>query len=126
MFRILGFVFILGAVGSVVGEVMGLKLPTVSWGFELSRNVEFFRFQTEGGSSLSGFMYSLAQWLNERIGLSDANGLLWFGWLTAAMALGFGVYLLKPFGGRNRSPRSPSAGLSVSSRSGGDTIPSWL
>ena len=97
MFRILGFVFILGAVGAVVGEFMGLKLPTVSWGFELSRNVEFFRFQTEGGSSFGGLMYSLAQWLNERVGLSNANGLLWFGWLTAAMALWFGVYLLKTF-----------------------------
>ena len=97
MFRILGLVFILGAVGAVVGEFMGLKLPTVSWGFELSRNVEFFRFQTEGGSSFGGLMYSLAQWLNERVGLSNANGLLWFGWLTAAMALWFGVYLLKTF-----------------------------
>ena len=71
MFRILGFVFILGAVGAVVGEFMGLKLPTVSWGFELSRNVEFFRFQTEGGSLQEpGAIPSFALWCASAWGVS--------------------------------------------------------
>lgn len=75
MFRLLGFLFALGAVGSAAGELFGLKLPTLAWGFELSRSV--------GGL---------------RIALGEGQEpFLWFGWLTTVLAFVFGVYLFIRF-----------------------------
>jgi microcin C transport system permease protein len=97
MVRFIGIVFVLGALGSAVGEWFGLRLPTLSWGFELSRNVEFLRFETAAGSRLSRGMVAFAEWLNGHFGVPNGSGFLWFGWLAAVFAFCFGVFLLVRF-----------------------------
>lgn len=77
MFRKIGWILILGALLASVGEVMALKLPTLRWGFETSREIA---------------------WLHWNAGTqSDATIIPWFGWLCVAMNLLVGVYLLLKF-----------------------------
>lgn len=75
MFKFLGFLFVFGAMGAALGDVLKLRLPTLSWGFELSRNVEFLGWGTPG----------------------DSGFFPWFGWASAVAALIFGLYLISTF-----------------------------
>jgi len=73
MFRKIGWLLIVCAVLSVVGELLLLKLPTLRWGFDVSRELE---------------------WLNW--GEGD-RPFLWFGWLSVLVSLACGVGLLLKF-----------------------------
>ena len=73
MFRKIGWLLIIAAVLSTVGELMKLKLPTLRWAFDTSREIG---------------------WLNHGDG---DNPILWFGWLSVLVLLGCGVALLLKF-----------------------------
>ena len=57
MLRKIGWIWLLGSVFAGLGEVLGLSLPTLRWGFNVSREIEWLHW----GSGEGAF--------------------LWFGWL---------------------------------------------
>ena len=69
----MGWVMVVGAVLSSLGEWFALKLPTLRWGFDVSREL---------------------QWLNWG---SGDEPFLWFGWLAVLVSLACGVMLLLKF-----------------------------
>jgi len=73
MFRKIGWLLIIGAILSLVGELLSLKLPTLRWAFDTSRELN---------------------WLNW--GEGD-RPFLWFGWLGILVSLGCGAALLWKF-----------------------------
>ncbi len=77
MFRKIAWFLILGALVSAAGEVLSLKLPTLRWGFETSREIE---------------------WLHWNLGtMADERIVPWFGWLGVAVFLFAGIALLVKF-----------------------------
>ncbi|NNC88508.1 MAG: ABC transporter permease subunit [Akkermansiaceae bacterium] len=75
IFKAAGMILTIGALAAGAGEVLGLNLPTLKWGFEMSRN---------------------ADWLS--IGAAGSEDAFpWFGWLTTLVAFLLGVYLLVRF-----------------------------
>ena len=75
MIKAIGLTFILGSLGAAVGEFFGLNLPTLSWGFEMSRSVDWLRWQPAGGGDV----------------------IPWFGWLGTGVAFVFGLWVLIRF-----------------------------
>ena len=75
MFKAIGCIFTLGAIGAGVGEYYELNLPTLSWGFALSRNVPRLGWIPEGGGEVFP----------------------WFGWLNTILAFLFGLLILLRF-----------------------------
>ena len=73
MLRKIGWIWLLGSVFAGLGEVLGLSLPTLRWGFNVSREIEWLHW----GSGEGAF--------------------LWFGWLGVLLGLAFGVMLLWKF-----------------------------
>ncbi len=77
MFRKIAWFLIILAVLATVGELAHLKLPTLRWGFETSREIS---------------------WLHWNMGTkADPNIFPWFGWLTTLLTLAAGVFLLIKF-----------------------------
>ncbi len=77
MFRKIAWLLIVGAALSTVGELCALKLPTLRWGFETSREIA---------------------WLQWNIGTkAEPHIIPWFGWLGVAFALLMGIGLLIKF-----------------------------
>jgi microcin C transport system permease protein len=74
MFKAIGWISTLGALGAGAGEICRLNLPTLRWGFELSRNVDALNF-----------------------GTVNDPGWPWFGWLSTAIGLAFGILVLIRF-----------------------------
>ncbi|MBK1829250.1 ABC transporter permease subunit [Verrucomicrobiaceae bacterium R5-34] len=73
MFRKIGWLLILGAILSAAGELLLLKLPTLRWSFDVSREMD---------------------WLNWG---SGDRPFLWFGWLSVLVFLICGILLLLKF-----------------------------
>jgi len=77
MFRKIAWFLIFGALFSAAGEVFSLKLPTLRWGFETSREID---------------------WLHWNVGtMADERIIPWFGWLGVLVFLLVGVILLIKF-----------------------------
>lgn len=76
MLKAIGVILMIGAVCAGLGEWRGLNLPTLEWGFELSRNVKAFG---ELG------------WGDNKIQIP------WFGWLITVLAFFLGLYILVKF-----------------------------
>ena len=74
MFKAIGWTSVIGALGAAAGEILGLNLPTLRWGFELSRNVDALNWEFSG------------RWVFP-----------WFGWLSTVLALAFGIWILVKF-----------------------------
>ncbi len=67
----------MGALASAVGELCGLKLPTLRWGFETSREIA---------------------WLHWNLGtMADARIIPWFGWVCVLLSVVMGLTLLIRF-----------------------------
>lgn len=73
MFRKIGWILLLGAVLSAAGEMLSLKLPTLRWAFDTSREMG---------------------WLNWGDG---DRPFLWFGWFGVLVSIVCGLALLKKF-----------------------------
>ncbi|MGB1873444.1 MAG: ABC transporter permease subunit [Akkermansiaceae bacterium] len=71
--RKIGWIWLLGSLMAGLGELLSLSLPTLRWGFEVSREIAWLHWGDEQG------------------------GFLWFGWLGVLLGVGFGVMLLKKF-----------------------------
>jgi len=77
MFRKIAWLLIFGAILAAVGEYAGLKLPTLRWGFETSKEIA---------------------WLHWNIGdKADPHIIPWFGWLGVVLAIIAGAFLLWKF-----------------------------
>ena len=63
----------MGSVLAGVGEIYSLSLPTLRWGFNVSREIEWLRWG------------------------ADEGAFLWFGWLGVLLGLVFGVVMLRTF-----------------------------
>ena len=63
----------MGSVFAGLGEVLGLSLPTLRWGFNVSREIEWLHWG------------------------SDTGAFLWFGWLGVVMGFVFGLLILWKF-----------------------------
>jgi len=72
---------VLGSIGSVLGELFSLKLPTLSWGFILSRNVEGLRID-RAMTYLTGY---------------ETEVIPVFGWVVTVLAFFFGLFLIVKF-----------------------------
>ena len=81
MLRISGFLLLFAAIGSAIGELNDLVLPTLSWGFDLSLNAEWLHLSDETADSLGDY-----KWLKP-----------WFGWATVLVAALAGIYLIIKF-----------------------------
>jgi microcin C transport system permease protein len=81
MLRFSGFFLLLAAIGSSIGEWNALVLPTLSWGFELSRSAEWLHLSDEAVESLGKF-----SWLEP-----------WFGWFTVLVVTIVGIFLIFKF-----------------------------
>ena len=86
MIKAIGVLLTVGAVGAGVGEVCGLRLPTLEWGFELSRNVDALGWE----------------WMTQ--GKTDAGEVAevkvvfpWFGWMLTVLAFFLGLFILIKF-----------------------------
>ena len=44
MFRKIGYLLIVGALVAAIGELLALKLPTLRWGFETSREIAWLHW----------------------------------------------------------------------------------
>ena len=73
MFRKIGWLLTLGGIISILGELLLLKLPTLRWPFDVSRELNWLH----SGDSERPF--------------------LWFGWLAALLMVVCGVLLLRKF-----------------------------
>lgn len=77
MFRKIGWLLVVGALVAAMGELLSLKLPTLRWGFETSREIA---------------------WLHWNAGTAaDPRIFPWFGWICVLMNLLVGVLLLIKF-----------------------------
>ena len=70
MLRILGRLFLLGALLGALGELFSIELPTVRFPFSLSREIGFLHANQESG-----------------------NPFPWFGWLVTFTFLGIGIFI---------------------------------
>ena len=70
MLRILGRLFLLGALLGALGELFSIELPTVRFPFSLSREIGFLHANQESG-----------------------NPFPWFGWLATFTFLGIGIFI---------------------------------
>lgn len=77
MFRKIAWLLIVGALLAAVGEICALKLPTLRWGFETSREID---------------------WLHWNLGtMAEPQIVPWFGWVGVVLFLATGVGLLVKF-----------------------------
>jgi microcin C transport system permease protein len=76
MLKAIGGILMCGAVCAGIGEWTGLNLPTLEWGFELSRNVKVFGELGWGELKLQ---------------------FPWFGWLLTVISFFLGLYILIKF-----------------------------
>lgn len=77
IFRKIAWILIVGALVAAAGEIIGLKLPTLRWGFETSREIA---------------------WLHWNAGTASNEAIIpWFGWLCVGLNLLCGLLLLLKF-----------------------------
>jgi microcin C transport system permease protein len=73
MLRKIGWIWLMGSALAGLGEILGLSLPTLRWGFNVSREID---------------------WLNAGRG---EDAFLWFGWMGVLFGVLFGLLMLWKF-----------------------------
>jgi len=75
--RKIGWFFIISSVMAILAELFGLKLPTISWAFNMSYDTSFLRTEWQSGDDVAVFA--------------------WFGYLVAVIGIVVGILMLVRF-----------------------------